>query len=123
MTPFDLAELSPVILYLQGPKEKVWGVLLSIGPAGVVVRGIDLLAFDDWMRQEARGEEPGLGLVTLFYPMHRVERLEKDETVGPMPSYAERFTREVGRTPRQVLGLDPEDPIAGPTVPGGRRGN
>jgi hypothetical protein len=123
MTPFDLAELSPVILYLQGPKEKVWGVLLSIGPAGVVVRGIDLLAFDDWMRQEARGEEPGLGLVTLFYPMHRVERLEKDETVGPMPSYAERFTREVGRTPRQVLGFDAEDPIAGPTVPGGGRGN
>jgi len=49
MTPVDLGELSPVVLYLQGPKEKVWGILLSIGPAGVVVRGIDLLAFDDWM--------------------------------------------------------------------------
>src|SRR5262245_42434252 len=53
MGPFDLAEGSPVILYLQGPKEKVWGLLLSLGPAGIVVRGLDLAVFDDWLRQEA----------------------------------------------------------------------
>ena len=72
-----------MILYLQCPKEKIWGLLVSLGTAGVVVRGIDLVAFDDWMRQEARGEEPVLGLSTVFYPMHRVERMERDETMGP----------------------------------------
>lgn len=102
---FELAERAPVVLYLQEPKEKVWGLLLSLSPTGVVVRGLDLAAFDDWMRQEVRGETPLLGLLTLFYPMHRVERMERDETVGPLLSYADRFHGEVGRTVFEILGL------------------
>jgi hypothetical protein len=95
-----------VIVYLQLPKEKVWGLLVSLGTAGVVVRCIDLAAFDDWMRQEARRDEPYLGLSTVFYPMNRVERVERDQTTGPVVSYADRFAREVGRTVREVIGLD-----------------
>jgi hypothetical protein len=97
---------TPVVLYLQEPKEKVWGLLLALETAGVVVRGIDLRAFDDWMRQELRDEERELGLGTLFYPMHRLERVERDETIGTVPGYADRFAREVGRTVKQVLGLE-----------------
>lgn len=104
-----LSEGAPVILYLQGPKEKIWGLLVDLQTAGVVVRGIDLASFDDWMRQEAHGEEQTLGLTTLFYPMARVERMERDETVGPVLSYCDRFAREVGRTIRQALSLDPMD--------------
>jgi hypothetical protein len=107
MTPPDLSPGSPVILYLHSPKERVWGLLLSLQPAGVVLRGLDLVAFDDWMRQEARGEETVISLSTLFYPLGRVERMERDETNGPFTSCTERFAREVGRTVRQVLGLDP----------------
>lgn len=95
-----------VVVYLQNPKEKVWGLLLSLETAGVVVRGIDLRTFDDWMRQEAREADPELGLVTLFYPLHRVERVERDETVGPVPGYADRFAREVGRSVKEVLGFE-----------------
>jgi len=104
---FELAEQSPVVLYLREPKEKIWGLLLSLSPTGVVVRGLDLPAFDDWMRQEARSEAPLLGLLTLFYPLHRVERIERDETVGPLLSYADRFRAEVGRTVFEALGLSP----------------
>ena len=96
--PFDLKPGSPVVLYLQAPKEKVWGLLGSIGHAGIVVRGIDLAVFDDWMRQEARGEETLMGLTTIFYPIHRIERMEGDETVGPLRSYADRFAQEVGKS-------------------------
>ena len=98
-----------VIVYLQVPKEKVWGLLVSLGTAGVVVRCIDLAAFDDWMRQEARGDEPYLGLSTIFYPMNRVERMERDETMGPVMSYADRFAREVGRTVHEIIGLRDRD--------------
>ena len=98
MADFDLNAGSPVVLYLRDPKEKIWGLLLSMSPAGIVVRGLDIMVFDDWMRQEARREDVLLGLLTLFYPMHRVERLERDETVGPILSYADRFASEVGRT-------------------------
>jgi hypothetical protein len=106
MTGLDLSEGAPVILYLHSPKERVWGLLLSLQPAGVVVRGLDLAAFDDWMRQLARQEETVIGLTTVFYPMGRVERMERDETVGSLTSYADRFLLEVGRTVRQVLGFD-----------------
>ena len=98
-----------VIVYLQVPKEKVWGLLVSLGTAGIVVRCIDLAAFDDWMRQEARRDEPYLGLSTVFYPMNRVERVERDQTTGPVISYSDRFAREVGLSVRQVIGLEDPD--------------
>lgn len=107
MKQFELTEGTPVVLYLQGPKEKIWGILLSLTGAGVMVRGIELEAFEDFMRQEIKGEEDLLGLVTAFYPMYRLERLERDETVGAVVSYADRFAREVGRTIFDVIGADP----------------
>ncbi|HUG55182.1 MAG TPA: hypothetical protein VMR21_16365 [Vicinamibacteria bacterium] len=109
LAALGLAEGDAVILYLQAPKEKVWGLLLSLQGAGLVLRGIELRAFEDWMRQLARGDEVTLGLSTVFYPMGRVERMEKDETLGPMSSYSDRFEREVGRTVRAVLGIAGEE--------------
>jgi hypothetical protein len=106
---FGLNPGTPVVVYLHTPKEKVWGFLVSTMAAGLVVRGMDLIAFEDWMRQEARGEDPLMGPSTVFYPMSRVERMEKDETVGPIPSYCERFRREVGRTVEEALGLTGDD--------------
>ena len=95
---------TPVLVYLHSPREKVFGVLVSLQPAGVAVRGIELAAFEDWLRQEARGEK-GLGLVTLFYPMNRVERVEKDETVSGLEGIADRFRRETGRSVLEAAGL------------------
>jgi hypothetical protein len=108
MAAMGLSEGEAVILYLQSPKEKVWGLLLQLHAAGVVLRCIELKAFEDWMRQEARRDEPYLGLTTVFYPMNRVERMERDEALGPLASYAGRFEREVGRSVRAVLGLEPD---------------
>ena len=115
LSALGLSEGDAVIVYLQAPKEKVWGLLLSLQAAGIVLRCIDLAAFDDWMRQEARGDEPYLGLTTLFYPMGRVERLEKDETLGPISSYSARFAKEVGRSVHRFSGSNPSanDPPPG----------
>jgi hypothetical protein len=95
---------TPVLLYLHSPREKVFGVLVSLQPAGVAVRGIELAAFEDWLRQEVRGEK-GLGLVTLFYPMNRVERVEADESVGGLEGIADRFRRQTGRSVLEAAGL------------------
>ena len=51
MTDFGLTEGAPVVLYLRDPREKIWGLLVSMTPAGITLRGIDLVVFDDWMRQ------------------------------------------------------------------------
>jgi hypothetical protein len=95
---------TPVLVYLHSPREKVFGVLGSLDPAGVARRGIELGAFEDWLRQVARGEE-GLGPVTVFYPMNRVERVEKDETLGGLEGFAARFRRQTGRSVAEAAGL------------------
>jgi hypothetical protein len=105
MDAFELTPGTPIVLYLHTPKEKVWGLLVSLSPAGVILHGLDLVTFDEWMRQEARGDERLIGLCTIFYPMSRLERLERDDALGTLPSYAERFEREVGRSVFDVLGV------------------
>jgi len=111
VSAFDFVPGQAVVLYLQGPKAKVWGLLASLQSAGIVLRGLDLAVFDDWTRQEARGGEKVICPATVFYPMHRVERVEADETAGPVIGLSERFAREVGLTVQQALGLEapPED--------------
>ncbi len=114
---FGFRTWQPVVVYLHTPKEKVWGLLMSINTAGVTIRGLDLAAFDDWMRQEARNQETMIGLTTLFYPSSRLERLELDETVGPVMSLAERFEAEVGRTVHEVVQVS----LAEPSSPSSKR--
>jgi hypothetical protein len=101
--PFALEAGVPVVLYLQMPREKLFGVLLSLQPAGIIIRGVDLSVFDDWLRQELHGEE-GIGPSTFFYPMARVERMERDESAGPIESFSDRFLRQVGRSVLEALG-------------------
>lgn len=105
MSDASLGRGTPVILYLHTPREKVFGVLLALQPAGVLVKGIDIFAFEDWLRQEARRESPGLSLTTLFYPMGRLERLEKDESTGGIEGLADRYRRATGRSVAQAAGL------------------
>ncbi len=71
-----------VIVSLNAPREKIWGRLLSLTAAGVTVQGIDLNCFDDWMRQLLEAQPSLLLPNTVFYPMHRVERIALDETSG-----------------------------------------
>lgn len=105
MKKLDLAPGAPVLLYLHSPREKVFGLLVALETAGVIVRGLDLLSLEDWMRQEARGETSGLGLVSVFYPMWRLERMERDESVGELEGLADRFHRLTGRRFVEEAGL------------------
>ncbi len=97
---------SIIILSLTSPKEKVWGQLLMLDSAGVTVRGIDLASFDDFVRQILDQGEAAVGMTTVFYPMHRVERIAADEPSGEIPSLADRFRHKVGVTIREYLGIE-----------------
>jgi len=88
---------SIVIAYLHAPRDRFWGVLRSIDAVGVVIHGIDLNSFDDWVRQVAAGGT-GLALSTVFFPLLRVEKVLADSDGGPVPSLAQQFQRRVGRT-------------------------
>lgn len=104
MKALGLAPGVPVVLFLNDPREKMWGLLLKLDAAGAVLRGFDLRMFDDWLRQERKAEETLIGPMTLFFPAGRIERLERDETVGPVVAYSDRFFAEAGRTVWQAIG-------------------
>jgi hypothetical protein len=99
------APSSLVIVNLVNPKEKFFGVLSALSPAGITVRAINLDAFEDWMRQLARGDDPNLDLITMFVPLFRVERIFLDEPSGLIKSYGQRFEEVVGMTIQQYLHL------------------
>ena len=81
---------------LQAPKERFFGRLLDISASGVTVRGIDLNAFDDWMNHIKFHEESGVQATTIFFPLHRVEKIILDEGIGAIPSLSATFLTKVG---------------------------
>lgn len=80
-----------IIVNLVNPKEKFFGVLGSLSAAGVTMRAINLDSFDDWVRHLSRNEEPGIDLVTMFFPLFRVERIFLDEPSAGLRSLAQQF--------------------------------
>jgi hypothetical protein len=97
---------SIVIVSLVSPKEKMWGQILLLKSEGVTVRGIELDSFNDFIRQVIQQEETAVGLNTVFFPMHRVERIMVDEPSGSIPSLSQRFQAKVGLTIQEYLGID-----------------
>jgi hypothetical protein len=96
---------SRIILNLVNPREKFFGVLGALSPSGITVRAINLDSFEDWLRQIAHEDEPNLGLITMFVPLFRVERIFLDEPTGAVKSYSQRFEEVVGMPIDEYLGL------------------
>lgn len=90
-----------VLVTLNSPREKFWGAVLAMTVAGVCVRGISLEAFDDFAHQLKTGESTDAAVV--FFPMHRVERIELDARNGEVPSLAERFLGKSGHNAFDVF--------------------
>ena len=93
----SIGEGSVVVVHCREPREKLWGMLLRLDGVGVVLRGLDLGSVEDWLRQEARGEEKVMGPSTFFLPMHRVSRMDLDEDQGPIQALERRFAEYCGR--------------------------
>ena len=90
-----------IIATLSGPREKFWGAILELSSEGLSLRGIDLGVFENFVSQIKAGEPFTSGVV--FFPMHRVERLELDLPEGSIPSLAHRFTQQTGQDAADVL--------------------
>ena len=103
-----LTSRSLVILSLQNPREKIWGMLFGINSFGVTIHGIDINSFDDWSRSVA-GQAETMGLTTMFVPMMRVEKVILDESMGSYKSLSEQFLERVGMTVIEYLGVGEED--------------
>jgi hypothetical protein len=100
---------APILLVLQNPREKCWGILDEITAAGVFLRGLDLNAFDDWIRAVVH-HEPFIGFGSLFFPMWRVEKITRDEAAGGVPSLYQQAEQRTGRKLEDLMRED-EDPL------------
>src|ERR1041384_2689210 len=78
-----------VLVTLQNPREKFWGMLLALTPAGASLRGGELQSFDDFTQMVKAGEATAAN--TAFFPMHRVQRMGGDVRNSGLPSLAEQF--------------------------------
>ena len=94
---------SLVVIHCANPREKQWGLLLQMDALGLVVRGLDLDAVEDWLAQELRGGEELIAPSTFFVPTHRLVRIDLDESGPVVTGYGDRFQRESGRDVRRVL--------------------
>jgi len=95
---------SLVIVNLVNPKEKFFGLLRALSPAGVTMRAINLDSFEDWIHQIARAEEQDIEMISMFVPLFRVERIFLDEPAGAIKSYAQRFEEVAGQSIFEYLG-------------------
>jgi|SRR5208283_3044583 len=90
-----------VIAILANPREKFWGAILQLSPVGLSMRGVDLSSFETFIAQIRDGEPFAAG--AMFFPMHRIERLELDLPEGTLPSLAQRFAQKTGLDPAPML--------------------
>jgi hypothetical protein len=90
-----------VIATLGNPREKFWGMILALAPAGLSLSGVELASFDDLMVMVREGEPFTPAIV--FFPMHRIERVELDLPDGNLPSLSQRFLAKTGLEPSAAL--------------------
>jgi len=101
---------APVLVVLHTPREKAWGMLDEINSAGVFLRGLDLKAFDDWIRAVVH-HEPTIGLGSMFFPLWRVERVAKDEHSADVPSLCQQAEQRTGLSFEELM-KDDDAPVA-----------
>jgi len=92
-----------VIATLANPREKFWGMILSLAPEGLSLSGVELASFED-LAVMVRDGEPFTPAV-VFFPMHRLERIELDLPDGHLPSLSQRFLAKTSLEPSAVLAL------------------
>src|SRR5499425_2463012 len=103
-TPAPRAPFAPgalVIATLCNPREKFWGMILTLAPEGLSLSGAELASFED-LTVMVRDGEPFTPAV-VFFPMHRLERVELDLPDGTLPSLSQRFLAKTGLEPGAAL--------------------
>ncbi len=94
-----------VIVTLCNPREKFWGMILALAPEGVSLSGAELASFEDLTVMVKDGEPFTPAVV--FFPMHRLERVELDMPDGNLPSLSQRFFAKTGLQPSAALSPSP----------------
>lgn len=91
-----------VVVTLGNPRDKFWGMILTLAQEGLSISGAELASFEDLVLMVKDGESFSPAVV--FFPMHRFERIELDLPDGNLPSLSQRFSAKTGIEPSALLG-------------------
>ena len=91
-----------MVVTLGNPRDKFWGMILALAPEGLSMTGIELASFEDFVVMVKDGE--AFSPAVVFFPMHRIERVELDVPDGSLPSLSQRFSTKTGLDPAALLG-------------------
>jgi hypothetical protein len=83
-------------------------MILALAPEGLSISGAELASFED-LAVMVRDGEPFTPAV-VFFPMHRIERVELDLPDGSLPSLSQRFLAKTGLEPVAALARSIGDP-------------
>jgi hypothetical protein len=103
-----------VVVTLGNPRDKFWGMIFSLAPEGLSVSGIELASFEDLVVL-VKDREPFTPAV-VFFPMHRIERIELDLPDGSLPSLSQRFSAKTGLNPATTFGSSLRSQTGDPTT-------
>lgn len=92
---------------LGNPRDKFWGMILALAAEGLSLTGIELASFEDFVLMVKDGDSFSPAVV--FFPMHRIERIELDLPDGSLPSLSQRFSAKTGLDPATLLASHRDD--------------
>lgn len=104
-----------VVVTLCNPREKFWGMILGLAPEGLGISGIELASFEDLAVMVKEGEP--FTPTVIFFPMHRIERIELDLPDGNLPSLSQRFLAKTGLEPSALLSSPATSDTSPPAAP------
>jgi hypothetical protein len=96
-----------VVVTLGNPRDKFWGMILALAAEGLSLTGIELASFEDFVLMVKDGDSFSPAVV--FFPMHRIERIELDLPDGSLPSLSQRFSAKTGLDPAALLASHRDD--------------
>lgn len=96
-----------VIATMCNPREKFWGIILALAAEGISLSGAELASFED-LAVMVRDGDP-FSPAVVFFPTHRIERVELDLPDGGLPSLSQRFKSKTGLDPAVALAPPRQD--------------
>jgi len=76
-------------------------MILALAPEGLGLSGADLGSFEDIAAMTREGEP--FTPAVMFFPMHRIERIDLDVPDGSLSSLGQRFQARTGMEPEVAL--------------------
>ena len=90
-------------------------MILALAAEGLSLRGVELASFEDLAVMVKDGEPFTPAVV--FFPMHRIERVELDLPDGSLPSLSQRFLVKTGIEPSVALSAQRQQDRQAPKEP------